>query len=114
VSENKIPICHLHDLADPDSRGFSCLHHDTTIEGFVVRQGDRVTAYVNSCPHTGVTLNWSPDQFLDVEGKFIQCSLHGALFRLNDGFCVHGPCVGQSLQSLRVTLQAGIIWVNCD
>ena len=114
MSEKKIPICHLDDLADPGSRGFTCLHHDVAIEGFVVRQGAHVAAYVNSCPHTGASLNWSLDQFLDVEGQFIQCSLHGALFRLEDGVCVHGPCVGQSLRSLRVALQAGIIWVNCD
>jgi nitrite reductase/ring-hydroxylating ferredoxin subunit len=114
VSEKKIRICHLDDLADPDSRAFSLLHHDTAIEGFVVRCGERVTAFVNSCPHTGATLNWNPHQFLDVAGEFIQCSMHGALFRLNDGFCVRGPCVGQSLLSLRVTLQQGVIWVNCD
>ena len=80
----------------------------------MVRRGEHVTAFVNSCPHTGVSLNWSPHQFLDVEGEFIQCSLHGALFRLDDGYCVRGPCVGQSLHALRVTLKEGIIWVNCD
>ena len=114
MSEKKIRICHLDELADPDSRAFTLLHKDTAIEGFVVRRGECVTAFVNSCPHTGATLNWSPHQFLDVAGEFIQCSMHGALFRLDDGFCVRGPCVGQSLQSLQVTLQGGIIWVNCD
>lgn len=114
MSKKKIRVCHLDDLADPDSRGFTCWQDDAVMEGFVVRQGARVTAFVNSCPHTGASLNWSPDQFLDVEGQFIQCSLHGALFRLEDGVCVRGPCVGQSLQSLRVALQAGMIWVNCD
>ena len=114
MSEKKIRICHLSDLFDPDSRGFTWLHHEVAMEGFVIRQGGRVTAYVNSCPHTGAPLNWNPDQFLDVEGQFIQCSLHGALFRLEDGVCVHGPCVGQSLQSLRVALKDGVIWVNCD
>jgi nitrite reductase/ring-hydroxylating ferredoxin subunit len=114
VTDKKIRICHLNDLADPDTRAFTHLHNDTVIEGFIVRRGEYVTAFVNSCPHTGAPLNWNPHQFLDLEGEFIQCSLHGALFRLDDGFCVRGPCVGQSLQSLGVTQMQGAIWVNYD
>lgn len=114
MAEKNFCICHLKELADPASRGFSLSLEEGEVEGFVVRRGNRVTAFINSCPHTGASLNWSPDQFLDVEGEFIQCSLHGALFRPNDGLCIRGPCVGQSLQSLPVTIEAGIIWIKCD
>lgn len=114
MSAKKFRICHLSQLTDPASLGFSVSYEDEEVEGFVVRRGDSVTAFINSCPHTGASLNWSPDQFLDVEGEFIQCSLHGALFRPNDGLCIRGPCVGQFLHSLPVRLEAGIIWVICD
>lgn len=110
----KFHICHLDELVDPDSRAFTLSFQGTEIEGFVVRRGDCVTAFINSCPHTGASLNWSQHQFLDVDGEFIQCSLHGALFRPNDGHCVRGPCAGQSLEALQVTLKNGVIWVNCD
>ncbi len=114
MSENKFYLCDLDDLTDPGSRAFSLSLQDSEIEGFVVRHNEHLSAFINSCPHTGASLNWHPHQFLDVDGEFIQCSLHGALFRPNDGLCVRGPCVGQSLQALQVTLVNGAIWLNCD
>ena len=67
------------------------------LDGFLVRHGGRVLAYVDSCPHTGAPLNWEPDRFLDIDQRYIQCATHGALFRIDDGLCVQGPCAGQSL-----------------
>jgi nitrite reductase/ring-hydroxylating ferredoxin subunit len=31
------------------------------------------------------------------------CHQHGALYRLNDGKCVSGPCAGESLTPVTVT-----------
>lgn len=73
----------------------------------VVRHHDRFYAYENSCPHTGVTLNWQPDQFLDITSQHIQCATHGALFRIDDGLCEWGPCLGQRLRALTVEVQQG-------
>lgn len=67
-----------------------------------MRRSKKVYAYVNSCPHIGVTLNWLPEQFLDSEGELIQCSTHGALFLIETGECISGPCNGQALTSLQV------------
>ncbi len=114
MSENKFYLCDLDELTDPGSMAFSLSLQESEIEGFIVRLNDHLSAFINSCPHTGASLNWNPHQFLDVDGEFIQCSLHGALFRPNDGLCVRGPCVGQSLQALPVTLEHGAIWLYCD
>ncbi|MBN0989207.1 MULTISPECIES: Rieske (2Fe-2S) protein [Amphritea] len=62
----------------------------------VCRQG-RIYLYENRCPHKGVPLEWLPDTFLDVEKQFIQCSTHGALFTIDKGLCIAGPCAGASL-----------------
>jgi nitrite reductase/ring-hydroxylating ferredoxin subunit len=78
----------------------------------VLRLGDEVVAYRNRCPHTGAPLNWSPGDFLSVERDFIQCAIHWALFRLHDGFCVHGPCSGKSLFSIVTTLGVGVVSVK--
>ena len=64
---------------------------------FVLRYGDSWFAYVNDCPHAHTPLDWQPDQFMDVERRFIQCATHGALFEPDTGLCVHGPCRGKSL-----------------
>jgi nitrite reductase/ring-hydroxylating ferredoxin subunit len=110
----KIRICELNQLTDPGSRGFVLPQGDAEVEGFVVHKDGDLAAYVNSCPHTGAALNWIPHQFLDLEEEFIQCSLHGAIFRAEDGFCVHGPCVGESLKSIPLVLEEGVIWVSID
>ena len=69
---------------------------------FVVYRNGEVRAYLNQCPHTGAPLNWSPHVFLSAEGDFIQCSLHGAMFQIDDGYCVYGPCSGKGLQAVSV------------
>ena len=103
-------LCELDSLSDPSSRGFSIPWQGRPLDLLLVRRGHRVYAYVNSCPHTGATLDWLPDQFLDAEGAYIQCATHGALFRPQDGYCVSGPCAGQSLREVRVAIVDG--WVK--
>jgi len=77
-----------------------------------VRRGAAVFAYHNRCPHTGVNLDWQPNQFLDLSNRYIQCATHGALFRLEDGFCLRGPCVGQYLQALRVVIEGEQVFIE--
>ena len=81
---------------------------------FVVYHPGGISAFLNQCPHTGAPLNWQPDQFLDLEQKHILCSLHGALFRSDDGFCISGPCQGQSLSEVPVSIDKDQIRVEYD
>ena len=90
-------LCALNDIPDQKARGFTLETEGNKLEFFIVRKGDQVYGYINRCPHTGVNLDWQPDQFLDLTGYQIQCSTHGALFRIRDGLCVYGPCQGQHL-----------------
>jgi nitrite reductase/ring-hydroxylating ferredoxin subunit len=76
---------------------------------FLIRREASVYAYVNACPHTGAPLNWGRDQFLNRDGSLIQCSFHGALFRIDDGLCVWGPCVRQHLRSVPVGVRDGAV-----
>lgn len=78
---------------------------------FVVRRNNSLFAYVNSCPHTGAQLNWQPDEFLTGDQQFIQCTLHGALFRIDDGCCIHGPCLNQCLTALELKVKNGVLWI---
>lgn len=96
-------LCHVEELADRETRGFAAVGVPPK-DIFVVRRGLNVHAYINSCPHTGAPLDWLPNLFLSADGKFIQCALHGALFRIEDGVCVAGPCVGAQLRRPAITL----------
>ena len=61
-------------------------------EGFVIRVGGQLHAYLNRCPHTGTTLDWIPGRFFSEDGDALVCQTHGALFAPADGACLYGPC----------------------
>ena len=88
-----------------DAKQYQLDINGTPLELLVIRHGEHFLAYENRCPHTGVSLNWFPDKFLNEEETHIQCTTHGAQFQIDDGLCVWGPCVGESLRKLNVKLQ---------
>ena len=94
-------VCELDDIDDGATRGFEFGQGNDVLQIIVVRRGMNIYAYKNSCPHTGVSMDWVPDQFLDRTEQYIQCSVHGALFRIEDGYCIQGPCIGNSLTKVR-------------
>lgn len=109
-----IRVCRLDELGEGCSRGFTLEIDGAVLELFLVRAGDTVYAYENSCPHTGGPLDWVPDQFLNMDGDLIQCATHDALFRIHDGVCVAGPCAGDRLRPVRVRLEGGQVRVILD
>ena len=102
-------ICDINEIPENGARGFSIEAGTGELAFFIVRKNDRFHGYVNRCPHTGVTLNWQPDQFLNLDGNLIQCSTHGAQFRISNGYCVYGPCAGRSLSLLNLIQENGRI-----
>ena len=97
-------LCPLDDIAG-GSAGFE-------IAGklvMAIRQGDTVFAYVNSCPHVGTPLDMWPGRFLTRDGEYILCATHGALFRIEDGHCVAGPCVGRGLTPIDARVVNGVV-----
>lgn len=77
-----------------------------------VRRAGQVYVYANRCPHRGVSLEWQADQFLDASASLIQCATHGALFLIENGECVAGPCEGKSLRAIECAEDAQGIWIN--
>jgi len=102
-------ICPLHELDDPGARGFVMGEGDWPLRGFVVRRGALLRAYVNHCPHAGFPLNALPDAFLAPGAPVILCSMHGALFDVETGACISGPCEGLSLRALPVQVEGGYV-----
>ena len=102
-------LCRLDDLKDPGSAAFTLDGPEGFLAIFVVRRGAAVFAYRNNCPHNGSPLDWQSGQFLDLDRRFIQCATHGASFRIDDGFCLGGPCAGKSLTSVPVRLVDGAV-----
>ena len=69
----------------------------------VIQKNSQFYVYKNRCPHIGINLEYQPNRFLDVEKQYIQCANHGALFEIETGYCIAGPCSGKSL--IAVTFQ---------
>ena len=105
----RVILCRLGEIAEPGTKGVSLGQGRARREIFLVRRGGDVRAYENACPHTGGMLDWVPDQFLSLDRKHILCATHGALFRMDDGYCIHGPCIGRSLTPVAIRLQGGEI-----
>jgi len=98
------PLCRLADIAEGAGKGFTLGRGLARREIFVVRRGAEVFGYVNSCPHLGSPLDFQPDRFVNADGSYIQCHTHGALFEIQTGHCVAGPCAGQALEPVALAV----------
>lgn len=106
---NAAVLAHLTDL--PESEPVAV---DATLDGeaeslILFREGDAVRAWRNICPHAGRPLDWSPGKFLRSKDGLLVCAVHGASFELGKGECVAGPCRGQSLSAVGVSVKDGAI-----
>ena len=96
-------------IADGAARNFVLEMKAGRFHGFVVRKRDAVFGYVDLCPHAGLPLTWELDQYLTADQRLIHCRWHGALFRIEDGKCVGGPCLGDHLRAWPVEVKDGEI-----
>ncbi|WP_326489874.1 Rieske (2Fe-2S) protein [Paraburkholderia sp. HP33-1] len=100
-------LCQLNELPQPGARGFD-LQCRGTDDLFIVRCGDLLRAYRNSCPHwPGASMPWRKHAYLDSKAEHIICHGHGARFTLEDGLCVLGPCQGQALKVVPLRIEEG-------
>jgi len=105
-----LELCKLEDLRDGQAWGFS-------VPGFprkviLVRRHGAVFGYLDACPHYagGTPMAWKNHAYLNGEGSHLACHSHGALFDIETGECVLGPCLGQSLTKvpIRITEVGGV------
>ncbi len=91
------PLCHIDDIEEGAALGFELAERNI----FAVKKDNVIYVYENRCPHLGIELEYQENQFLDQDGALIQCSTHGALFLIEDGSCIAGPCMGDQLTAIK-------------
>ena len=101
-----VRLCALSEIADPGGKGFRFRVEGRIFAGFVVRKGEVLASYVDSCPHAGWPLATFDDRYLTRDGRHILCTGHGGLFSL-DGAGVATPCVGLRLTPWPVEVRDG-------
>lgn len=105
-----IRIAVTEEIPEREARSFETPNGDTI---FITQRDGAFFAYQNICPHLKVELEFLENQFLDGDQEFIQCSTHGALFVVETGECISGPCLGQSLQKVDINVHSdGGIYLN--
>lgn len=104
-------LCALDDIPDGGGNGFTVEKGGGKYLYMAIRREGRVLVYFNSCPHTGGPLDFKPGQFLSLDRSHILCSTHGALFRIEDGRCVSGPCAGEGLKAVDSVVRDGAVYI---
>ena len=109
ITNPATPLCRLEDIPERGVLGLD--PPDPAGEALVLsRDGGKVRAWLNVCPHTGRRMDYAPNLFLFKNGQ-LTCAVHGATFALaQDGLCVQGPCRGESLTAVPLRVSDGKIW----
>ena len=94
-------------IPDGGARNYVLQMRAGRFHGFVVRRGDTAWGYVDRCPHMGLPLAQKLDGYMTPRGDLIACSWHAALFAVETGECVGGPCPGTRLTPWPVAIVDG-------
>lgn len=100
------------ELEHGKSKKFTMKRAGREFEALLVNFDGAHFAYVNRCPHTGITLDFVNNQFFSSDNRYLMCATHGAVFEPPTGECIWGPCVGLSLQSLPIEIADGQIYAK--
>ncbi|WP_019894336.1 PfkB family carbohydrate kinase [Hydrogenovibrio halophilus] len=71
----------------------------------LIADGDGIKAYENNCPHQDVPLNEAYKVDVNPFEKTMKCSVHDAFFKIENGECVDGPCLNESLKPVAIRVE---------
>ena len=105
------PLCASTDLAERGQAWvWDVLQHGRPARAFAMRFDGAVVAYLNRCAHVPTEMDWQPGEFLDMDKRWILCSIHGASYEPANGRCVGGPCGNGRLTTVTVQEQGGLVY----
>ena len=99
-----------HALREGGGVRFQIRDHGVERDAFAVRWRGGVYAYLNTCRHQGLPLDFGDARFLDDDYDALVCCHHGARYRPDSGECLGGPCEGGRLTRLVVEERDGALW----
>ncbi|MEI9947627.1 MAG: Rieske 2Fe-2S domain-containing protein [Pseudomonadota bacterium] len=113
MSSKRLRIVGAAQLAPGQARTFEFEQGAELLPGFLLCHASAgLVAYLNRCPHWSVDLDLGDGRFYAEDIDRIYCKNHGALFRVQDGRCDHGPCLGKSLVPFAVELDGDDAWLS--
>lgn len=97
-------------LREGDGMRFVVTLDGVSRDAFVVRYRGRPYAYINSCRHETLPLDFGDAHFFDEACDALVCCHHGARYQPETGECVAGPCLGARLTALTIEERDGALW----
>jgi nitrite reductase/ring-hydroxylating ferredoxin subunit len=105
-------VCGETELSHGASKKFRLRRGAREFEAMIVNYRGGLYAYVNRCPHTGITLDWVDNRFFSVDARYLMCATHGAVFEPPTGECIWGPCLGLFLQTVPIEIEDGKVYAR--
>ncbi|HEY7554835.1 MAG TPA: Rieske (2Fe-2S) protein [Candidatus Binatia bacterium] len=105
-------VARVGELAHGASKKFKIRRGEFDIEALLINYQGNFFAYLNRCPHVGISMDWVDNQFFTVDRRYLMCANHGAVFEPPTGECVWGPCVGAALQKLALEIEGEKIFAR--
>ena len=109
---NRKLVASVGEIEHGQSKKFTLRRGQRDLEALIVNYEGTHFAYINRCPHTGITLDWVNNQFFSSDNRYLMCATHGAVFEPPSGECVWGPCFGLSLQNVPLEIEADQIFAR--
>jgi nitrite reductase/ring-hydroxylating ferredoxin subunit len=104
-------LCAVEDIPDGHCKEIRYGEGAYAFSLLVHRSSTDVRVFVNRCPHFSLPLNARPGQFVMVDEAHVMCAFHGAIFRLDNGYCVAGPAASSFLEPVEVTIRDGTVCI---
>ena len=102
----------LGEVQHGQSKKFTLRRGGRDVPALLVNFEGQHFAYINRCPHTGITLDWVDNKFFSSDERYLMCATHGAVFEPPTGECIWGPCLGLSLQSVPIEIYDGKVYAR--
>jgi nitrite reductase/ring-hydroxylating ferredoxin subunit len=106
-------IAKVDELTPGSVKKFWLICQKYRIDAFLINDHGDFFAYVNRCRHMTTPLDFIRDEFLSEDRRYLMCYTHGALYEPTTGLCIAGPCKGESLFRLPLTIDQGQVLVSC-
>ncbi len=105
------PLCASADLQERGSAWiWDVLLYGQPVRAFALRFDGRAVGYLNRCAHVPTEMDWQPGQFLDIDKRWLVCSIHGATYEPADGRCIGGPCGRGRLMAIHLAERDGQVY----
>ncbi|MBW8300738.1 MAG: Rieske (2Fe-2S) protein [Hydrogenophaga sp.] len=98
-------LCRSDEIGEAEAKGFGPFD-GARRKVVLTRRRGVLYAWLDACPHysTGTPMAWKTDAYLNGEKTHLTCHSHGALFEIETGECVLGPCLGQKLKAVDIVV----------